>query len=80
MSASFQLRECENWVYNRADKREKNARNSTEVWLVTPYEMKSAVLHVLGRNNHAYRASVGKPGGKRPPGRIREENINIELQ
>jgi len=42
--------------------------------------MKSAVLHVLGRNNHAYRASIGKPGGKRPPGRIREENINIELQ
>jgi hypothetical protein len=40
------------------------------------------MLHVWGRRN-AYRALVGKPGGKIPPGNPRrrwKDNIKMDLQ
>jgi hypothetical protein len=41
MVASFQLRGCENWVFIRADRREKTPEFLSKVLLVTPYEMNS---------------------------------------
>ena len=83
MVASFQLRRCENWKFNRADKRE--TKRLKFYGRVSGNNLLNEISRLVRtrEKRHAYRASVGKPGGKRQPGRTRptwEENIKMDLK
>jgi len=69
MSASFELRECENWIFNRADEGETTRLKFYGNVAGNTLRNEISLLHLTRENRYAYRASVRKPGGKRPPGK-----------
>jgi len=64
MSALFKLRECENWMFNRADKREKTHLKFYGSMAGNILRNEISCFALKRGNRYAYRASVRKPGGK----------------